>query len=255
MPFWVGISSNLVDDQIASMSLLLVSIPLATSVIISIWHYSFLWLHRHLLTTLSYLLYVHVKQPTTWLPVQKYHLEVAVNCEVEDLIPRYTCNGSTASPGSPQVMLVAPPLVPTLLVQLAPNQSRFYCSAHQYFWSAQYHCSSSQLLLLTSSAHQYFCFAHQYFCSAQYYCNSQLLLTCISALLTSIFVLLTTFATHNFCYSHLLLTSISACHYCCSLLLATMLHSISCYSEVFYSNTCSKKSCTPLFGWERTVLC
>ena len=105
----------------------------------------------------SVLLYVHVKQPTTWLPVQKYHLEVAVNCEVEDLIPRYTCNGSTASPGSPQVMLVAPPLVPTLLVQLAPNQSRFYCSAHQYFWSAQYHCSSSQLLLLTSSAHQYFC--------------------------------------------------------------------------------------------------
>ena len=122
-------------------------------------------------------------------------------------------------------MLVAPPLVPTL-VQLAPNQSRFYCSAHQYFCSAQYHCSSSQLLLLTSSAHQYFCFAHQYFCSAQYYCNSQLLLTCISALLTSIFVLLTTFATHNFCYSHLLLTSISACHYCCSLLLATML----CYT-------------------------
>ena len=104
----------------------------------------------------SVLLYVHVKQPATWLPVQKLHLEVAVNCVVEDLIPRYTCNGSTASPGSPQVMLVAPHLVPTL-VQLAPNQSRFYCSAHQYFWSAQYHCSSSQLLLLTSSTHQYFC--------------------------------------------------------------------------------------------------
>ena len=99
---------------------------------------------------------------------------------MEDLIPRYTCNGSTASPGSPQVMLVAPPLVPTL-VQLAPNQSRFYCFAHQYFWSAQYHCSSSQLLLLTSSAHQYFCFAHQYFCSAQYYCNPQLLLLTSSA--------------------------------------------------------------------------
>ena len=114
-------------------------------------------------------------------------------------------------------MLVAPPLVPTLLVQLAPNQSRFYCFAHQYFWSAQYHCSSSQLLLLISSAHQYFCFAHQYFCSAQYYCNSQLLLTCISALLTSILycsrlLQLTTFATHIFC-SPVFLLAIIAAHY------------------------------------------
>ena len=152
----------------------------------------------------SVLLYVHVKQPTTWLPVQKYHLEVAVNCEVEDLIPRYTCNGSTASPGSPQVMLVAPPPVPTL-VQLAPNQSRFYCSAHQYFWSAQYHCSSSQLLLLTSSAHQYFCSTHNY-------CNSHLLL-------------LTSFAHQYFFLPLLLLTS-------------------------SWLNVCS-----PLFGWERTVVC
>ena len=192
------------SDQIASLSLLLVSLPLATSLIISIWHYSFLWLHCHLLTTLSYLPYVHVKQPTTWLPVQKFHLEVAVNCEVEDLIPRYTCNGSTASPGSPQVMLVAPPLVPTL-VQLAPNQSRFYWIAHQYFWSAQYHCSSSQLLLLTSSAHQYFCSTHNY-------CNSHLLL-------------LTSFAHQYFFLPLLLLTSSGL-------------------------NVCS-----PLFGWERTVVC
>ena len=144
----------------------------------------------------SVLLYVNVKQPTTWLPVQKYHLEVAVNCEVEDLIPRYTCNGSTASPGSPQVMLVAPPLVPTL-VQLAPNQSRFYCSAHQYFWSAQYHCSSSQILL--TAAH--------IFCSPVFLLCSPVFLFC------SWLLQLTTSAAHIFFSTVFLLTTIAACFF------------------------------------------